>query len=59
MSRVRGPRERELWSAQAMLAPSWPEAMLPAHESAKRGFAGRKREHGSRTPQSPWLMADR
>ena len=42
-----------------MLALSWPEAMLPADESAKRGFAERKREHGSRTPQPPWLMADR
>ena len=33
-----------------MLAPSVPEAMLPANEPAKRGFAEEEREHGSRTP---------
>jgi hypothetical protein len=33
-----------------MLALSEPEAMLPAPDSAKRGFAGTWRELGSRTP---------
>ena len=50
MSRAGSPSKSEFWSAQAMFAPSTPEAVLPAEASAKRGFAETRREHGFRTP---------
>jgi hypothetical protein len=34
-----------------MLALWEPEAMLRVYDPAKHGFAGRRREHGSRTPK--------
>ncbi len=42
--------KKEVWTAQAVLPLSRPEATLPADGPAQRGFTGKRREHRHRIP---------